>query len=115
MRELPGVVLTEAQEEEAERIRDILSAKSQAVVDYVSRLLASRDDGHLLGETEFLIRDAVHRLGAEGIDAALHERKLFEAVCVATHTRGTQVRSASALDVRNTTYPRATVRVKSRR
>ena len=29
----------------------------------------------LLGETKFLIRDAVHRLGAEGIDAALAERK----------------------------------------
>jgi hypothetical protein len=105
MRELPGVVLTEAQEEEAERIRDILSAKSQAVVDYVSRLLASRDDGHLLGETEFLIRDAVHRLGAEGIDAALHERK----------KRGTQVRAASAPNARKTPDSRDTVRVKSRR
>ncbi|MEZ6132607.1 MAG: hypothetical protein R3C59_28405 [Planctomycetaceae bacterium] len=115
MRELPGVVLTEAQEEEAERIRDILSAKSQAVVDYVSRLLASRDDGHPLGETEFLIRDAVHRLGAEGIDAALHERKLLEAVCVATHTRGTQVRAASAPNAGKTPDSRDTVRVKSRR
>lgn len=86
MRELPEVVLTEAQEEEAERIRDILAGKSQAVVQYVARLLASRDDGHLLGETEFLIRDAVHRLGAEGIDIALHERK----------KRGTKVRAVCA-------------------
>lgn len=92
MRELPEVVLTEAQEEEAERIRDILSAKSQAVVEYVSRLLASRDDGHLLGETEFLIRDAVHRLGAEGIDAALHERK----------KRGIRGRAASARNATRT-------------
>jgi hypothetical protein len=37
--------------------------------------MASRANGQLFGETEFLMRDAVHRLGAEGIDIALHERK----------------------------------------
>ena len=105
MRELPEVVLTEAQEEEAERIRDILAAKSQAVVEYVSRLLASREDGHLLGETEFLIRDALHRLGAEGIDAALHERK----------KRGTQVRAVSAPNANTTLDSRDTASVASRR
>ena len=75
MRELPTIELTDEQADEAERIRDILAAKSGVVVDYISRLLASKEDRHLLGETEFLIRDAVHRLGAEGIDAALAERK----------------------------------------
>ena len=75
MRELPTIELTEEQADEADRIRDILAAKSAVVVDYVSRLLASRENRQLFGETEFLIRDAVHRLGAEGIDAALSERK----------------------------------------
>ena len=86
MRELPTIELTEEQAEEAERIQDVLAAKSQVVVNYISRVLASRENRELLGETEFLIRDAVHRLGAEGIDAALAERK----------KRGTKVRASCA-------------------
>ena len=86
MRELPTIELTEEQADEAERIRDILAAKSAVVVDYLSRLLASRANRELFGETEFLIRDAVHRLGAEGFDAAFAERK----------KRGTKVRVSSA-------------------
>jgi hypothetical protein len=89
MRELPTIELTEEQTEEAERIRDILAAKSAVVVDYMSRLLASRKDRELFGETEFQIRDAVHRLGAEGLDAALAERK----------KRGTKDRASSARSV----------------
>jgi hypothetical protein len=69
------VELTPEQEQEAERIADVLMAKAQVQVRQISRLLASKSDRDLLGETEFQIRNAVHRLGAEGIDAALAERK----------------------------------------
>jgi hypothetical protein len=86
MRELRAIELTEEQADAARRIRDILAARSAAVVDYMSRLLASRSNRELFGETEFLIRDAVHRLGAEGFDAALSERK----------KGGTKVRVSSA-------------------
>ena len=40
----------------------------------MARLMASQGNRQLLGETEFLLRDAVHRWGAEGIDIALYER-----------------------------------------
>lgn len=73
--EYPEIELTQEQAEEAERIADILRTKAEAQVRYVSRLLASKANGELFGETEFQIRDAVHRLGAQGIDAALSERK----------------------------------------
>lgn len=76
MREVyPEIELTTEQELEAAQIEDILNASSRASVRYIARLLASKPNRELLGETEFQIRDAVHRLGAEGIDAALHERK----------------------------------------
>ena len=75
MRALPEIELTSEQAEEAERIADILLAKAQATVRYLSQLMASKTNGKLFGETEFLMRDAVHRLGAEGVDIALHERK----------------------------------------
>ena len=75
MRTLPVIELTPEQADEAERIEDILSAKAQATVRYLAQLMASKANGQLFGATEFLMRDAVHRLGAEGIDIALHERK----------------------------------------
>ena len=75
MRVLPEIELTEEQAEEAAAIEDILAAKSQVTARYMARLMASKGNRQLLGETEFLLREAVHRLGAEGIDIVLHERK----------------------------------------
>ena len=75
MRQLNPIELTENQEAVAARIEQILSPKAAVVARHVARLLASKENGDLFGATEFLIRDAVHRLGAESIDAALEERK----------------------------------------
>lgn len=69
------IELTPEQQAEAERIEDILKAKAAVEIKYVARLLASKADRELLGATEFQVRDAVHRLGAAGVDAALAERK----------------------------------------
>lgn len=80
------IVLTPEQEAEAEQIEDILRAKAAAEIRFIARLLASKANRELLGATEFRIRDAVHRLGAAGIDAALSERK----------KRGTRDRARSA-------------------
>jgi len=86
MRELPEIELTPEQELEARQIADILAAKAKAGVEYIARLLASKSNREFFGETEFQIREAVHRLGAEGIDIALAERK----------KRGTRDRVVSA-------------------
>jgi hypothetical protein len=85
-RELPEIELTAEQEEEAARIQDILMAKARVESRFISRLLVSKPNRELFGETEFQIRDAVHRLAATGIDAALSERK----------KKGTKGRAASA-------------------
>lgn len=69
------IMLSEEQELEAARIEDILRAKAAVEVRHMARLLASKENRELLGATEFRIRDAVHRVGAAGIDAALSERK----------------------------------------
>ncbi len=63
------------QEEEAKRIEDVLMAAARADVRKMARLLASKRNSELLGETEFRLRDIVHHIGAKGIDAALSERK----------------------------------------
>lgn len=67
--------LTAEQELEAARIEDILKAQAAVEVKRIARLLASRSNRQLFGETEFQIRDAVHRIGARGLEAAVLERK----------------------------------------
>ena len=96
------IELTEEQEAEAAVIEDILNASSRATVHYIARLLASKSNRELFGETEFQIRDAVHRLGAEGMDAALAERKKR-----GTKDRASSVRSAAKTPSSSDIPPRA--------
>ena len=49
-----------------------LSAEQEAEAQ---RLFASKSTTHLLGKTEFELRDAVHQLGAQMLQTALDERK----------------------------------------
>lgn len=69
------IILTPQQEAEAELIEDNLKAVTAVEIRKISRLLASKENRHLFGETEFQVRDAVHRIAARGMDAALEERK----------------------------------------
>ena len=55
--------LTAEQEAEAARIEDVLRASAAVEVKRIAWLLASKPNRQLRGETEFQIRDAVHRLG----------------------------------------------------
>lgn len=70
-----GIELTPEQEQEAQRIADILMAKMRVEAQNIARLLVSKDNSELFGQTEFQLRDRLLRLGAQGIDAALEERK----------------------------------------
>jgi hypothetical protein len=67
--------LTADQEAEARRIYDALKQSADADLMALARLLASKADGELFGATEFAVRDAVHRVGAKAIEAALAGRK----------------------------------------
>jgi hypothetical protein len=67
--------LTPEQEAEAQRIADILSQKVREETLRIARLLASKPDAELLGQTEFEVRDRVHAIGALAMETALQERK----------------------------------------
>ena len=41
----------------------------------LAELLASKPDRQLLGQTEFEVRDRVHKIGAKALETALDERK----------------------------------------
>lgn len=67
--------LSPEQEAEAQRIEDNLKAAAAVEIKQMARLLASKDNAHLFGETEFQLRDMVHKIAARGLDTALNERK----------------------------------------
>ena len=67
--------LTADQEAEARRIYDALKHSADAELLALARLLASKADGEIFGATEFQVRDAVHRIGAKALEAALDGRK----------------------------------------
>jgi hypothetical protein len=67
--------LTPEQQAEAQRLFEILQGSFLDEARRLAQLLASKPDAQLLGKTEFEIRDAVHRLGATALQAALDGRK----------------------------------------
>ena len=67
--------LTAEQEAEAQALFQRLKGAFEAEARHLARVLASKDDRHLLGATEFEVRDRVHRLGAQVLQTALAERK----------------------------------------
>jgi predicted GNAT family N-acyltransferase len=67
--------LSAQQEAEAQRIFQILKSTTNDDLLALARLLASKKDRDLLGQTEFEVRDRVHQIGAKAMETALHERK----------------------------------------
>jgi hypothetical protein len=67
--------LTPEQAEQAERIFRSLRQAVDADLRSLAELLASKPDRQLLGQTEFEVRDRVHKIGARAIETALDERK----------------------------------------
>jgi hypothetical protein len=53
------------------RLRDCFDAEARRL----AQLMASKDDAHLLGDTEFQVRERVHDLGSQVLHLALDERK----------------------------------------
>ena len=68
-------ILNEEQQAEADRIEELLLTRMRSEARLMATLLASKPNRELLGQTEFQLRDACHRIGACAVDAALEERK----------------------------------------
>jgi hypothetical protein len=67
--------LTPEQAETADRILQSLRQAVDSDLRSLAELLASKPAGQLLGQTEFEVRDHVHKIGAKAIETALDERK----------------------------------------
>ena len=67
--------LTPEPAELAERISPTLRQGVDSDLRGRAELLASKPDRQLLGQTEFEVRDRVHKIGAKAFETALDERK----------------------------------------
>jgi len=72
---MDNVILTPEEEAEAERVFDQAMARARVELKQAARIMVSRKNSEFFGETEFILRDAVHRIAARAVDAALQERK----------------------------------------
>jgi hypothetical protein len=70
-----GLQLTPEQEAEAQRLADSIAVKTKEELLRITRLLVSKKDHELFGETEFEVRDLVHQIGARALETAVNERK----------------------------------------
>jgi hypothetical protein len=67
--------LTPEQEAEAQRLAGIIGRKAQEEALRMARLLVSKADAEIFGQTEYDLRDSAHRLAAHALETALAERK----------------------------------------
>jgi hypothetical protein len=93
--------LTVDEEAEAQRIADMVVARTRLEALQLGRLLASKPNRELFGQTEFQVRDAVHRIGAVAIETALEERKKG-----GTEGPASSVRTAGPMRASSSTPPK---------
>jgi len=67
--------LPENQAERAEELYQSLRNAADTDLKAIAELLASKPDNQLFGNTEFELRDLVHRLGAKALQTAAQQRK----------------------------------------
>lgn len=72
---MPELPLNPEQEAEAQALFERLKSAFEREAWQLACVMASKADGQVLGRTEFEVRDHVHRLGAQVLEAVLQERK----------------------------------------
>jgi hypothetical protein len=67
--------LTPEQEAHAQELAKAVLKALEADILQMTRLLASKPDHQVLGQTEFQVRDIVHQIGAKAIQSELEARQ----------------------------------------
>lgn len=61
--------------EDEQRIYQLLAKASDQELRRMAKLFASKGDHELFGKTEYELRDRVHALGAQVLEAVVNERQ----------------------------------------
>jgi len=67
--------LPQEQAQRAEQLFESRKASTEHDLRAIAEVLASKSDDQLFGATEYQLRDMVHRLGAQALQAAAEQRK----------------------------------------
>ena len=70
----PEIALTPVQEAEAERLAQAFLSAAQDDIRQLARLMASKADDELFGQTEYEVRDLVLGIGAKALEISANER-----------------------------------------
>jgi hypothetical protein len=72
---MSALPLTAEDQVRVDEILDTVVGMAKVELRLMAELLVSKSNAEFFGETEFLLRDAMHRIGARLLDASLEERK----------------------------------------
>ena len=72
---MSSISLGPEQEAQVQALADRIQDAHRPLVEKLARLLLSKGDADLFGQTEFDVRDLVHLLGAQAYDTVLAEKK----------------------------------------
>jgi hypothetical protein len=78
------VALSAEQEAEAQALAQRMRELADEEVVQIARLLVSKSDRHLFGDTEFQVRDILLRAGAKAFQEHLRQKKTATADAVST-------------------------------
>ena len=60
---------------EVQRVHEVLSKAMDREIWQIAELMVGKRDDQLSGETEFVLRDKVLRMGAQALEATVNDRK----------------------------------------
>jgi hypothetical protein len=72
---MTATTLTVEQEAEAQRLAERIQEVAREDILELARLLVSKRESEIFGETEFQAREVVHRVGAKAFEVHLAEKK----------------------------------------
>ena len=93
--------LTVEQEAEAQRLAQQIQEESREDILALARLLVSKRESEIFGETEFQARDVVHRVAAKAFEVHLREKKTATAAPASSASSASKPRSSKATGKRS--------------
>jgi hypothetical protein len=90
--------LSPAKEAEAQALAVRLRELADEELVAMARLLVSKPEQEIFGDTEFELRDLVLKLGAKALEASLHQKKTATAAAASTVPIAAKPPSSTAID-----------------
>jgi F420-0:gamma-glutamyl ligase len=93
---MSAVSLTAEQEQQAQALAQRIRQAVDGDILQLARLLVSKPEDQVFGQTEFEVRDLVHHLGATALQTHLAEKKTATAAAASSARTAARRRSSTA-------------------